>query len=52
MMTRMDSQLEKMKACSGKTKPMDLEANPEEKETAAEQQGSLRKGLQWRLLEH
>jgi hypothetical protein len=31
MMTRMDSQLEKMEACSGKMEPMDLEANPEKK---------------------
>jgi hypothetical protein len=30
MMTRMDSQLEKMEACLGKTKATDSEANPEE----------------------
>jgi hypothetical protein len=33
MMAKMDSQPEKMKACPGKTKATDLEANPEEIES-------------------
>jgi hypothetical protein len=36
MMTKTDSQLEKMKACLGKTEAADLEANPEEIESEAE----------------
>jgi hypothetical protein len=35
MMARMDSQLEKMEACLEKTEAMDLEANPEERESEA-----------------
>jgi hypothetical protein len=31
IMARMDSQLEKMEACLGKTETMDFEANPKEK---------------------
>jgi hypothetical protein len=35
MMARVDSHLEKMEACLGKTETMDLEANPEEIESDA-----------------
>jgi hypothetical protein len=33
MMAKMDAQLEKMEACLGETKAMDLEATPEEIES-------------------
>jgi hypothetical protein len=36
MMARTNSQLEKMEACLGKTKAMDLETNPEETESEVE----------------
>jgi hypothetical protein len=36
MMARMDSQLEKMEVCLGKAEAMNLEGNPEEKQSKAE----------------
>jgi hypothetical protein len=39
----MDSQLEKMEACIGKKEATDLEANPEEMESVAVHEKSLRR---------
>jgi hypothetical protein len=39
-----------MKACTGKTEAMDLEANPKEMESEAKHEKSLRKRMQWKIL--
>jgi hypothetical protein len=52
MMTRMDSKLEKMEACLGKTEATDLEANPEEMESEAEHEVVPKEEAALEILEH
>jgi hypothetical protein len=51
MMDKLDAHHERMIACLGKTEATDLEVNPDEIQSEAEHQGSLKNMLQWKLAE-